>query len=99
VLVTIRTFRTLDVRATSEVMGMEMLRRLEPIALLLMVIGALNWGILGLTGGDTNVIAEIFGTGTFTDVLYVIVGVAALVYLPRLFEAFHIGHGVHPRGV
>jgi uncharacterized membrane protein YuzA (DUF378 family) len=99
VLVTIRTFRTLDVRATSEVMGMEMLRRLEPIALLLMVIGALNWGILGLTGGDTNVIAEIFGTGTFTDVLYVIVGVAALVYLPRLFEAFHIGHGAHPRGV
>jgi hypothetical protein len=29
----------------------------------------------------------------------VIVGVAALVYLPRLFEAFHIGHGAHPRGV
>jgi uncharacterized membrane protein YuzA (DUF378 family) len=98
-LVTIRTFRTIVVRATREVMGMEMLRRLEPVALLLMVIGALNWGILGLTGGETNVIAEIFGTGTFTDVLYVIVGVAALVYLPRLFEAFHIGHGAHPRGV
>jgi uncharacterized protein len=78
---------------------MEMLRRLEPIALLLMVIGALNWGILGLTGGETNVISEIFGTGTFTDVVYVIVGVAALVYLPRLFEAFHLGRGPHPRGV
>jgi uncharacterized membrane protein YuzA (DUF378 family) len=78
---------------------MEMLRRLEPIALLLMVIGALNWGILGLTGGETNVISEIFGTGTFTDVVYVIVGVAALVCLPRLFEAFHLGHGPHPRGV
>jgi uncharacterized protein len=78
---------------------MEMLKRLEPIALLLMVIGALNWGILGLTGGETNVVAEIFGTGTFTDVVYVIVGVAGLVYVPRLFEAFHIGHGAHPRGV
>jgi uncharacterized membrane protein YuzA (DUF378 family) len=76
---------------------MEMLKRLEPVALLLMVIGALNWGILGLT--DTNVVAEIFGTGTFTDVVYVIVGLAAVVYLPRLFEAFHIGHGPHPRGV
>jgi uncharacterized membrane protein YuzA (DUF378 family) len=43
---------------------MEMLKRLEPLALFLMMIGALNWGILGLTGGDTNVLAEIFGTGT-----------------------------------
>jgi uncharacterized membrane protein YuzA (DUF378 family) len=78
---------------------MEMLKRFEPVALLVMVLGALNWGILGITGGETNVIAEIFGTGTFTDVLYVIVGVAALVYLPRLLEAFHIGQGPHPRGV
>ena len=76
---------------------MEMLKRLEPIALLLMMIGALNWGVLGLT--DTNVIAEAFGTGTFTDVLYVVVGVAAVVYLPRLLETFHIGRGPHPRGV
>ena len=76
---------------------MEMLKRLEPIALLLMMIGALNWGVLGLT--DTNVIAEVFGTGTFTDVLYVVVGVAAVVYLPRLLETFHIGRGPHPRGV
>jgi uncharacterized membrane protein YuzA (DUF378 family) len=78
---------------------MEMLKRFEPVALLVMVLGALNWGILGITGGETNVIAEIFGTGTFTDVVYVIVGVAALIWLPRLMEAFHIGRGPHPRGV
>jgi uncharacterized membrane protein YuzA (DUF378 family) len=78
---------------------MEMLKRFEPLALLLMMIGAFNWGILGLTGGDTNVLSEIFGTGTFTDVVYVIIGVAALCWLPRLFEAFHIGRGPHPRGV
>jgi uncharacterized membrane protein YuzA (DUF378 family) len=77
---------------------MEMLKRFEPVALLLLMIGALNWGILGLTGGDTNVLTEIFGTGTFTDVVYVIIGAAALVYVPRLFEAFHIGRP-HPRGV
>src|SRR5688500_6206702 len=98
-LVTIRTRLARAGDSQSEVSKMEMLKRLEPIALLLMVIGALNWGILGLTGGETNVVAEIFGTGTFTDVVYVIVGVAALVYLPRMFEAFHIGHGAHPRGV
>jgi uncharacterized membrane protein YuzA (DUF378 family) len=78
---------------------MEMLKRFEPVALLLMMIGALNWGILGLTGGETNVLSEIFGTGTFTDVVYVIIGAAALVYVPGLLEAFHVGRGPHPRGV
>ena len=76
---------------------MEMIRRFEPVALLLMVLGALNWGILGLT--DTNVLAEIFGTGTLTDVVYVVIGVAGLISLPRLMEAFHIGEGPHPHGV
>jgi uncharacterized membrane protein YuzA (DUF378 family) len=78
---------------------MEMLKRFEPVALVLMFIGALNWGILGITDGETNVLAEIFGTGTLTDVVYVVIGVAALMWLPRLMETFHLGHGPHPRGV
>ena len=77
---------------------MEMLKRLEPVALMLMFIGALNWGILGITGGETNVLSEIFGTGTLIDVIYVAVGVAALVLVPRLMETLHLGHGPHPRG-
>ena len=81
----------------NEVKEMEMLRRFEPLALFLMIVGALNWGILGLT--DTNVLAEIFGTGTLTDVIYVLVGVSGLVFVPRLMEALHIGRGPHPRGV
>jgi uncharacterized membrane protein YuzA (DUF378 family) len=78
---------------------MEMLRRLEPIALVIMFLGALNWGILGVTGSETNVLAEIFGTGTFLDILYVIVGVSALVFVPRLMDELHLGRGPHPRGV
>lgn len=78
---------------------MEMLKRFEPLALLLMFVGALNWGIFGITGSETNVLAEIFGTGTFTEILYVVIGVAALVTIPRLMETFHLGHGPHPRGV
>ena len=76
---------------------MEMLRKFEPVALLLLIIGALNWAIIALF--DTNVLAEIFGTGTLLDVVYVIVGVAALVFVPRLLDEMHIGHGPHPRGV
>ncbi len=74
-----------------------MLKRFEPLAILLLIVGALNWGILAVT--DTNVVAEIFGTGTLTDVIYVLVGVAGLVFVPRLLEALHIGQGPHPRGV
>jgi uncharacterized membrane protein YuzA (DUF378 family) len=77
----------------------EMLKRLDPLFLFLMIAGALNWGILGVTGGETNLLSEIFGTGTFTDVVYVVIGVAGLVYVPRLLEALHIGAGPHPRGV
>ena len=30
---------------------MEMIKRFEPFALLFMVLGALNWGVIGLTDG------------------------------------------------
>ena len=42
---------------------------------------------------DTNVVAEIFGTGTATDVVYVIVGVAGIAMLPRLFEDVRLAGG------
>jgi uncharacterized membrane protein YuzA (DUF378 family) len=78
---------------------MEFVRKLEPLALLIMFLGALNWGILGLTDGDTNVLSEIFGSGTLLNVVYVVIGVAGLMYVPRLMDTFHIGEGPHPRGV
>lgn len=77
---------------------MEMLRRLEPLVLFVMIIGALNWGIVGLTDGDTNVLSDIFGSGTLTNVVYVVIGAAGLFAIPRLLDAFHIGAGAHPRG-
>jgi uncharacterized membrane protein YuzA (DUF378 family) len=78
---------------------MEMIKRFEPFALLVMVLGALNWGVIGLTDGDTNVLSEIFGTGTLLNVVYVVVGVAGVVYIPKLLEALHLGGGAaHPRG-
>jgi uncharacterized membrane protein YuzA (DUF378 family) len=82
--------------AESEVAEMEMVKKLEPLALLLLVIAALNWAIVSLF--DTNVITEIFGTGTVTDVIYVLFGVSALVWIPRLMESFHLGHGPAPHG-
>jgi uncharacterized protein len=76
---------------------MEMIKRLEPIALLIVVLGALNWGMVGLF--ETNVISDVFGGGTLTDVIYTVVGVCGLVLVPRTLEGMHVKeHMPHPRG-
>jgi uncharacterized protein len=76
---------------------MEMIKRFEPVVLLVLVLGALNWGMVGLF--DTNVIADIFDGGTLTDIVYVVIGVCGLLATPRLFESLHVGgHTPHPRG-
>jgi uncharacterized membrane protein YuzA (DUF378 family) len=77
---------------------MEMVKRLEPLALFLIICGALNWGIVGVTDGDTNVLSSIFGSGTLLNVVYVIVGVSGLVFVPRLLDTLRIRRGPHPRG-
>jgi uncharacterized membrane protein YuzA (DUF378 family) len=76
---------------------MDMIKRFEPLALLLMMLVAFNWAVDALF--NTNVINEIFGSGTARDVAYVVVGVAALTFIPRLMEELHLtGPGAHPRG-
>jgi uncharacterized membrane protein YuzA (DUF378 family) len=77
--------------------AMEFIKRTGPIWLALVIIGALNWGIVGLF--DTNVVEEILGTGTAADVVYVIVGLAGLAMVPRLLEELRLGsHRAHPTG-
>ena len=74
---------------------MDLLKRLDPLWIALLIVGGLNWAILALF--DTNVVAEIFGTGTAADVVYVLVGFAALMLAPRLFEDMRLtGRHTHP---
>lgn len=75
---------------------MEFIKRLEPLWLGFVLAGALNWACVSLF--DTNVVAEIFGTGTVSDLLYVLMGVSALMLLPRLASDLHIGDGTRPHG-
>jgi uncharacterized membrane protein YuzA (DUF378 family) len=76
---------------------MEFMKRLEPLWLTLVVVGALNWLIVGLF--DTNVVTEIFGSGTASDVVYVIVGIAGIAMLPRLFAEVRVaGDRTRPTG-
>jgi uncharacterized protein len=76
---------------------MELIKRFEPVWLGLVVIGALNWGLVGLF--DVNLVEEIFGTGTVADVVYVIVGIAGLAMLPRLLGDLRVTGRAHPTGV
>jgi uncharacterized membrane protein YuzA (DUF378 family) len=76
---------------------MDLLKRLDPLWIALLIVGGLNWAILALF--DTNVVTEILGSGTGADVLYVLVGLAALMFVPRLLDGMHVTHRhTHPRG-
>jgi uncharacterized membrane protein YuzA (DUF378 family) len=70
---------------------MEFIKRLEPLWLALVIVGAVNWLAIGLF--DTNVVTEIIGSGTASDVVYVLVGIAGLAMVPRLVEEIRLGSG------
>lgn len=56
------------------------MKALDAIALILVVIGGLNWGLIGLF--DYNLVDSIFGVGSAASrIIYVIVGVAAIYAL------------------
>ena len=75
---------------------MEFMKRFEPVWLALVLLGGLNWALVALF--DFNVVEEILGTGTITDVVYVIVGLAAVALVPRMLEGMRFGDHAHPRG-
>ena len=58
----------------------------DKIAVLLAVIGALNWGSIGLFGFDT--VAFLFGgqLSVFSRLIYTLVGLAGLWCLTLLFR-------------
>ena len=50
---------------------------------LLAIIGALNWGAIGLLG--TNVVENILGNGAVTKIVYDLVGLSGLALLASYF--------------
>ncbi len=55
------------------------MKLLNLIAFLLVVIGGLNWGLVGLL--DVNVVTMIFGVAMLTKIVYILVGLSALYML------------------
>lgn len=59
---------------------------IDKLALTLSIVGALNWGSIGLFGFDA--VAFLFGgqTGTVSRVIYTLVGLAGLWCITMLFR-------------
>jgi uncharacterized membrane protein YuzA (DUF378 family) len=75
---------------------MELVKKLNPLWLVLVMLVALNGAIVVLF--DTNVITEVLGSGTASDVFYVAAGIGALTFVPKLIEAMPGKHGATPHG-
>ena len=61
---------------------MEMLQK---VALVLTIVGAIVWGLIGLF--DFNLVATIFGDGSLLErIVYILVGVAGLFNIFLLFK-------------
>ncbi len=64
------------------------MRTVQIIALLLVIVGAINWGLIGLF--DFNLVALIFGgiDSTLTKIVYILVGLSGLLSIKELIDLF-----------
>lgn len=62
---------------------------IQKIALVFTVIGAINWGLIGIF--HFNLVTTLFGVDTFlTRLVYIIVGVSGLINAMLLFSDLDI---------
>ena len=52
------------------------MKGLSWVAYVLVIIGALNWGLVGFFG--YNFVSSVFGMGTLTAIIYDLVGLSAI---------------------
>jgi len=65
------------------------MKALNLITLVLVIIGGLNWGLVGAANFD--LVAAIFGEGSaLSRVVYVLVGLSALYQIVPLLKAFDV---------
>ena len=63
------------------------MKLLNLVTLILLIVGGLNWGLVGLSNFD--LVATLFGAGSIlARIVYMLVGLSALWQLIPLFAAF-----------
>ncbi len=58
---------------------MKKLGSLDWLALVLVIIGGLNWGLVGAF--NFNLVSAIFGTSMLASIIYILVGLSAIYLL------------------
>ncbi|MDD6223509.1 MAG: DUF378 domain-containing protein [bacterium] len=63
------------------------MQTLQKACLVLTILGAINWGLIGLF--DFNLVSTLFGTdNVITRIVYVLVGIAGIINISLLFDDF-----------
>ena len=66
------------------------MKALNLVTLILVIVGGLNWGLVGAF--DFDLVAAIFGDGSaLSRLVYVLVGLSALWQIMPLMKAFQVG--------
>ena len=61
----------------------------QKILLVITIIGAINWGLIGLL--DFNLVDTIFGVGSlFSRIIYSLVGISGLINIGILFNHIEV---------
>ena len=66
------------------------MQTLQKVCLVLIIIGAINWGLVGLF--EFNLLESLFGSGhdnVITRIIYSLVGIAGIIDVSLLFEEYH----------
>ena len=61
------------------------MKNLDLVTLILIIVGALNWGLVGAF--QFNLVTAIFGVGAISNIVFILVGVSGVYQLVRLFSA------------
>ena len=64
------------------------LRGIDLASLILVVVGGLNWGLVGLF--NWNLVSAIFGVGVISRVVYILVGASAVYAAVRSPHLAHL---------
>ena len=60
------------------------MENLQKILLILTIVGAINWGLVGLF--DMNLVSSLFGSATFiTRIIYTLIAIAGVINIGILF--------------
>ncbi|MDE5888471.1 MAG: DUF378 domain-containing protein [Bacilli bacterium] len=60
------------------------MRIIKKIALVLTIIGALNWGLIGLF--NLNLVTMLIKSTLINNIIYILIGIASIICIAYFFE-------------